>query len=105
MKPEPAANPLWKSIAQRGRIPLLVVRHGQTAWNAEHRFLGRSDIALDATGRAQVEALGRFLSKTPLASAHSSPLQRASATANAIVTAAAATITTTTTTNRLDHGV
>ena len=59
MMPEPAADLLWKPIAQSGRVPLLVVRHGQTQWNAEHRFLGRTDLPLNAVGRAQVAAVGR----------------------------------------------
>lgn len=32
-------------------IPLVILRHGPTTWNAEKRIQGRSDIALSDTGR------------------------------------------------------
>lgn len=32
---------------------MVLLRHGRTAWNAEHRFQGRADPPLDEVGRAQ----------------------------------------------------
>jgi broad specificity phosphatase PhoE len=36
---------------------ILLVRHGQTAWNREERFRGHADIPLDETGFAQAKAV------------------------------------------------
>ena len=36
---------------------LVLVRHGETAWNREGRFQGHTDIALSDTGRSQARAL------------------------------------------------
>ena len=60
---------------------LLLIRHGQTAWNVERRFLGRTDLPLDAVGEAQATRLGLRLAATPLAGVWSSPLTRARQTA------------------------
>lgn len=38
-------------------LRLVVVRHGETPWNAESRMQGRLDIALNAQGHAQARAL------------------------------------------------
>lgn len=32
---------------------LILLRHGRTAWNAQHRFQGHADPPLDEVGRAQ----------------------------------------------------
>jgi broad specificity phosphatase PhoE len=64
---------------------LAVVRHGQTAWNADGRFQGQSDIPLDATGRSQALALGAYLSNVAFAFAVASDLSRATETAQAIL--------------------
>ncbi len=44
----------------RGRRVVLV-RHGQTAWNAEGRAQGHADVGLDGTGRRQAEVMARVL--------------------------------------------
>lgn len=36
---------------------IILVRHGQTAWNREERFRGHADIPLDETGFAQAKAV------------------------------------------------
>ncbi|MFZ7127791.1 MAG: histidine phosphatase family protein [Desulfobacterales bacterium] len=38
---------------------LIVLRHGETVWNAEERFQGHGDSPLTETGRRQAAALGR----------------------------------------------
>ncbi|MDN0196843.1 histidine phosphatase family protein [Streptomyces sp. S.PNR 29] len=60
---------------------LLLVRHGQTVWHAENRYAGVSDVALTDTGRAQAEALGRWVAAHPVDAIWTSPLSRAVATA------------------------
>jgi len=64
---------------------VLLVRHGETAWNREGRYQGRTDIPLSPDGEAQVRALGQRLAHIPIARAISSPLSRARRTAEAIL--------------------
>jgi phosphoserine phosphatase len=63
---------------------ILLVRHGETAWNKEGRYQGRTDIPLSPDGERQVRALGERLRGVPIDVAMSSPLSRARATAEAI---------------------
>lgn len=42
---------------------LIVVRHGETAWNVDARLQGQTDIPLNARGRDQADAVGRTLIK------------------------------------------
>jgi len=62
-------------------VRLLLVRHGQSVWNAERRFQGATDVALSDLGRAQAEALGRALGGYRVAAAYVSPFRRAVETA------------------------
>lgn len=64
---------------------ILLVRHGETAWNREGRYQGRTDIPLSTDGEAQVRALGARLAHVPIAIAVASPLARAKRTAEAIL--------------------
>ena len=40
---------------------LIFMRHGETAYNAEHRLQGQRDIPLNARGREQARSVGRTL--------------------------------------------
>ena len=64
---------------------LICVRHGQTAWNAERRFQGHSDIPLDEVGRAQAHGLAVSLRDEPIDLAVSSDLSRAVETARIVL--------------------
>jgi broad specificity phosphatase PhoE len=65
-------------------IEIILVRHGQTDWNAAETFRGRADVALNETGIKQADDLGIFLRNEEIDFIYSSPLQRASVTAGAI---------------------
>jgi probable phosphoglycerate mutase len=60
--------------------PLIVVRHGETDWNADGRLQGQRDIPLNGRGRDQARGVGRLLAGAlPDFDAHdfvSSPLSR-----------------------------
>lgn len=66
---------------------LVLVRHGETAWNAERRMQGQIDIGLNARGRAQAAALADALGGEGLAAVVASDLQRAWYTAQPLATA------------------
>lgn len=60
---------------------IVLVRHGETDWNREHRFQGHADPPLNEAGRAQARTLAEELSQEPYARVFSSPLRRALETA------------------------
>jgi len=62
-------------------VSLLLARHGESVWNAERRFQGRTDIPLSPRGRAQAEALARGLRGYRVRAAYVSPYRRAVETA------------------------
>jgi len=68
-------------------VKLLLVRHGESTWNAEGRYQGRKDPPLSARGALQAKALAERLSGSvdlrPNAIA-SSPLARARRTAETV---------------------
>jgi glucosyl-3-phosphoglycerate phosphatase len=59
-------------------------RHGQTSWNAEHRFQGQTDIPLDETGEAQAEYAAKRLVTLKPSAIFASDLSRAMQTAAAL---------------------
>lgn len=62
-------------------IPFHFVRHGETDWNREGRFQGRSDIPLNSRGEAQATALAPRLGAYGFRRIVASPLARARRTA------------------------
>jgi broad specificity phosphatase PhoE len=62
-------------------VRLVLWRHGQTAWNAQRRFQGQSDIPLDETGLAQADRAARLLAALRPAVIFTSDLSRATQTA------------------------
>lgn len=66
---------------------LLLVRHGETTWNADAVYRGRSEIPLSETGKSQAELVGRSLAAEGVTGLYSSPLLRARETADAIMRA------------------
>jgi probable phosphoglycerate mutase len=56
---------------------LWLVRHGETAWSAEGRHTGRTDIPLTAHGRERAVELGKFLAGTKFQAVLCSPMRRA----------------------------
>jgi len=66
-------------------LELVCVRHGRTAWNADLRFQGQTDVPLDAHGRGQALSLAERLRETPLDLAVSSDLARCVETARIIL--------------------
>lgn len=60
---------------------LIVIRHGETDWNRQHRFQGQIDVPLNATGLAQAGRLAERLADEPIDLLVASDLQRARSTA------------------------
>jgi broad specificity phosphatase PhoE len=61
-----------------------LVRHGQTAWNKEEIFRGRTDIPLNENGLRQAELVGEYLKGSNIHVVYSSPLARARETARRV---------------------
>jgi broad specificity phosphatase PhoE len=62
----------------------MLIRHGDTDWNVEEIFRGRTDIELNETGIKQAEILAKYLEDVPIETVYSSPLKRALKTAKLI---------------------
>ena len=63
---------------------LLLVRHGETDWNRDHRFQGHADPSLNAAGREQARALAEELAEAQIAIVYTSDLARARETAEIV---------------------
>lgn len=71
-----------------GTTTIVLVRHGQTAWNREMRFRGQADPPLDKVGVEQAAATARYVAQRwPVDAAYASPMRRAMQTAEAIAEA------------------
>jgi len=64
-----------------------LARHGETAWNAEHRLQGQADIGLTSRGRGHARSLAALLGEVPLAAVYASPLRRSFDTARPLAEA------------------
>lgn len=67
---------------------LILVRHGQTEWNADRRLQGQTDIALNDRGRGQARALAPMVADLAPDHAVTSDLKRAAETARLLGVAA-----------------
>ena len=63
---------------------LLLVRHGETLWNAENRVQGHADSPLSERGIIQAKTISSFLADESITAAYSSDLSRAYETARII---------------------
>ena len=63
---------------------IYLVRHGQTAWNKEEIFRGRTDVRLDERGLRQAELVGQYFRGVEIHGVFSSPLSRAWQTAEKV---------------------
>ena len=72
---------------------LFLARHAESAWNAERRFQGRTDVGLSDMGREQAAALARALARRRVGTIYASPLVRARETAEIVARERGLTVT------------
>jgi len=65
-------------------LHLILVRHGETEWNAQRRYQGQSDVPLSALGRRQAELVAARLAGQKIDAVYASDLKRAWETAQVI---------------------
>ncbi len=63
---------------------LILIRHGDTKWSEEGRYMGTTDVSLNQRGIIQAKAISQVLCKEKLDIIYSSTLSRANATARII---------------------
>jgi|TARA_B100000959_G_C14812231_1_gene554289 2,3-bisphosphoglycerate-dependent phosphoglycerate mutase len=66
---------------------LILIRHGQSVWNAENRFTGWTDVDLSEKGILEAEEAGQELSSQAIDVVHTSDLIRAQRTAEIVILA------------------
>jgi broad specificity phosphatase PhoE len=69
---------------ESGTATLLLMRHGETAWNREQRIMGDLDVPLTEEGRAQCAAAAELLSSFDITRIVTSPLTRAAESAGIV---------------------
>ena len=81
-------------MARMDATRIILIRHGETAWNASTRIQGHTDIALNERGLLQAQCVAQALAQgEPLAAIVSSDLSRARQTADATSTATGVPVT------------
>lgn len=73
-----------KVVSASDLTTLILLRHGETVWNAEGRLMNQLDAPLSALGREQAEKLATRMSGVRFDALYSSDLDRALATSQAI---------------------
>jgi len=66
---------------------LILIRHGQSVWNAENRFTGWTDVDLSDRGVKEAEEAGHELRNQVIGIVHTSDLIRAKRTAEIVIQA------------------
>ena len=66
-------------------VTLVLIRHGQSLWNAENKFTGWTDIGLSEKGIEEAENAGKILEDVAFDVVHTSALIRAQKTAEIII--------------------
>ena len=67
------------------KTTILLVRHGQTEWNQQHRIQGNQDSPLTPLGKQQAEDIKQQLDQFEIHQAYVSPLKRARDTLDIIL--------------------
>jgi len=68
-------------------LRLILARHGQTDWNAQHRYQGHAKVPLNQTGLQQATALGQRLAHEGIEAIYCSDLPRAWMTGQVVAAA------------------
>lgn len=65
-------------------LHLILVRHGETDWNAQRRYQGQSDVPLSELGKRQAELVAERLARLKIDAVYASDLKRALETARVV---------------------